>query len=121
MRVPVVCIHVLTMCVCIRTYIHVYQCDYWQGLDRRLDLLTTLTHDLWLRLLMASSLISTVYKLLQHTLSLFSLLCLHQSFRSNGIKQRRLFSFSAHFFARWLSSASSKSSRHRLPYNCNKP
>jgi hypothetical protein len=43
-------------------------------LDLRLDLLTTLTHDSWLHLIIAPSLIFTLYKSLQHTLSLFSLL-----------------------------------------------
>jgi hypothetical protein len=53
-------------------------------LDWRLDLLTTLTHDSWLHLIIAPWLISTLYKLLQHTPSIFSLLCLHQSFPGNG-------------------------------------
>jgi hypothetical protein len=46
-------------------------------LDWRLDLLTTLTHDSWLHLLMPSSLIFTVYKSLQHTLNISSPLSLH--------------------------------------------
>jgi hypothetical protein len=49
-------------------------------LDWRLDLLTTLINDSWLHLIIAPLLISTLYKSLQHMLSLCSLLCLHQSF-----------------------------------------
>jgi hypothetical protein len=56
-------------------------------LDWRLDLLTTLTHDSWQHLIIARSLISTFYKSLQHTPSLFSLLCLHQSIPGNGFQQ----------------------------------
>jgi hypothetical protein len=40
---------------------------YGRGLDWRLDLLTTLTHDSWLHLIIAPSLISTLYKSLEHT------------------------------------------------------
>jgi hypothetical protein len=36
--------------------------DYRRGLDWRLDLLTTLTHDSWLLLIIAPSLISALYK-----------------------------------------------------------
>jgi hypothetical protein len=50
--------------------------NYRRGLDWRLDLLTTLTHDSWLHFIIAPLPIFTLYKLLQHTLSLFSLLSL---------------------------------------------
>jgi hypothetical protein len=43
--------------------------DYTRGLDWRLDLLTTLTHDSWLHLIIAPPLIYTLHKSLQHTLS----------------------------------------------------
>jgi hypothetical protein len=46
--------------------------------DWKLGLLTTLTHDSWLHLIIVPLLISTLYKSLQHVLSLFSLLYLHQ-------------------------------------------
>jgi hypothetical protein len=49
--------------------------DYTWGLEWRLDLLTTLTHDMWLHLIITSSPFSTLYKSLQHKLSLFRLLC----------------------------------------------
>jgi hypothetical protein len=47
-----------------------------KGSDYRrcLDLLVTLIHDSWLHLSVSPSLISTLYKSLKHTLSLFSLL-----------------------------------------------
>jgi uncharacterized membrane protein YeiB len=57
---------------------------YQWGLDWRLDSLTTLTQYSLLHLIIVSLLISTLYKLLQHTLSLFSVLCLHQLFPGNG-------------------------------------
>jgi hypothetical protein len=53
-------------------------------LDWWLDLLTILTHDSCLYLIIAPSPSSTLYKSLQHTLSLFSLLYLHQSSPGNG-------------------------------------
>jgi hypothetical protein len=59
--------------VCLSQYnIITWQSDYRRGLDWWLDLLTTITHDLWLHLIIAPSLISTLYKSLQHTLSLLS-------------------------------------------------
>jgi hypothetical protein len=48
-------------------------------LDWWLDLLATLPHDSWLHLILAPSLISTLYKSLQHTLSLSSLFALDVS------------------------------------------
>jgi hypothetical protein len=98
-------------------YCHLYECDSRWGFDWWLDLLTTLTHDSLLHLIIVPSLISTLYKLLQHTLSLFSLLCLHQSFPGNGFWQSRFFSFCTHLVACWLSTVPTKSSLHRLPYN----
>jgi hypothetical protein len=50
-----------------------YVSDYRWGLYWRLDSLVTLTHDSWLRLIIVPSLISTLYKSLQHMLNLFSL------------------------------------------------
>jgi hypothetical protein len=73
--------------------------DYRQSLDWRLDLLTPLTQDLWLHLIIAPLLISTLYRSLQHTLSPFSLLCLHWSFPGNGFWHWRFLIFHSHFFA----------------------
>jgi hypothetical protein len=61
------------------SYCHMFECDYRKGLDWRLDLLTSLTHDSWLHLIIAPSLISTLYKALQHTLS-FSVCCAFTSY-----------------------------------------
>jgi hypothetical protein len=89
----------------IRIYRHVYESLTIDGvLDSRLGLLITLTHDSWLHLIIAPSLISTLYKSLQHTLSLFSLLCFHQSFPVNG------------FNSGVSSAAPTKSSLRGLPY-----
>jgi hypothetical protein len=41
--------------------------DYRRGLNLRLDLLTTLTHESWLQLIIVPPLISTVYQSLEHT------------------------------------------------------
>jgi hypothetical protein len=46
--------------------------DYRRGLDCRLDLLTTLKHDSWLRLIIAPSLNPTFNISLQHVLSLLA-------------------------------------------------
>jgi hypothetical protein len=51
-------------------------CDYRRSLDPRMDLLTTCTQDAELQALTALSLISTLYKSLEHTLILLSLLSL---------------------------------------------
>jgi hypothetical protein len=83
----------------------------------RLDLLTTLTHDSWLHLISAPSPLSTLHKSLQHTLSLYIRLCLYQSFLSNGSLQWKFLNFRAHFVVRWLSTAPTKSSVYKLPYN----
>jgi hypothetical protein len=73
-------------------------------LDWRLDLLTILTHDSWLHLIIAPSFISTLYSSLLHTLSFF------QS------------AFNSRFPITDLNNGDSttapiKSSLHRLPYN----
>jgi hypothetical protein len=49
----------------------VYQCEYRRGKNWLMDLLTTYTHDSELQAITAPSLISTLYKSPQHTLSLF--------------------------------------------------
>jgi hypothetical protein len=67
--------------------------DYRRGLDWWLDLLTTLTHDSLLQVIIVPSLIFTLYKSLHHTLST------HESFHGNGFKQWRFFSFCAHAVA----------------------
>jgi hypothetical protein len=67
----------------VRSYCHLFECDYRQGLDWILDLLTTFTHDSWLHLIIAPSPVSTLNKALQHT-KFVSLLCLHQLFHGNG-------------------------------------
>jgi hypothetical protein len=90
----------------------VRECDCRWGLDWWLDLLTTLTYNSWLRLFIAPSLISTLY--IENVLSLFNLLCLHQLFPDNGFYQWWFFSFCSHFIT---STAPTKSSLHRLPYN----
>jgi hypothetical protein len=51
--------------------------EYPRVLNWKLDLLTTLTHDSRLHLIIAPTLMSTIYKLLQDSLNLFSLLCFH--------------------------------------------
>jgi hypothetical protein len=55
---------------------NIFMCksDCRRGLGWRLDFLTTLTHDSRLHLIITPSLISTLYKSLQHTLNIFSLL-----------------------------------------------
>jgi thiaminase len=69
------------------TRYHAYMCDYRQGLDWWMDLLTTYTHCLWLHSIIAPPLISTVHKSPQHPLSLFcSLLCFHQLSHLNDRK-----------------------------------
>jgi hypothetical protein len=83
----------------------------------KLDLLTTLTHDSWLHLIIATSLIPRLHKSLQHKLNFFSLLHLHQSFLGNGFQWWRFFSIRSQLVVRWLSIAPTKSSFHRLPYN----
>jgi hypothetical protein len=55
-------------------YCHVTYLTIDGVLDRRLDLLTTLTRDSWLHLIIGPSLISTLYKSLEPTLS-FSVCC----------------------------------------------
>jgi hypothetical protein len=50
-----------------------YMCDYRRGLDWRLDLLTTYRSELQVTITLSP--ISSLYKSLQHTLKLFSLLC----------------------------------------------
>jgi hypothetical protein len=67
--------------------------------DWCLYLLTTFTRDSWLHLIIVSSLISTLYKLVQHTLSFFSLLCLHQSFPGNGFNSRGFFNCTDQVFS----------------------
>jgi hypothetical protein len=87
-------------------------------LDWRLDLLTTLTHYSWLHLIIVPSLISTIYKSLQHMFSLFSLLCLCQLFPGKGFN-------SGDSSASTQTSLLAGSQLHRLsllftdpPYNC---
>jgi hypothetical protein len=93
------------------------ECEYRWGLDWRVHLLTTSTHDSWLHLITVPLLPSTIYKFLPHMLRLFSLLSLHQSLPDNDIYQWRFFSFRAHFIACLLSTVTTKSSLHRLPYS----
>jgi hypothetical protein len=71
--------------------------------DWRSDLLTTLIQDSWLHLITAPSLIFTICRSIQHTLSLCRLLRHHQSFPGNG------------FVSGNSSTALNKSSLHRLP------
>jgi hypothetical protein len=66
-------------------YIVTCMSDYRRGLGWRLDLFNTLTHDSLLHLIITASLISTLYKSLQHTLSLFIPLCLQQSLPGSGL------------------------------------
>jgi hypothetical protein len=58
--------------------------DYRRGMDWWMDLLTTYTYHPELQVITALSLIFTLYKLPQHLLSLFYLLCLHRPFLDNG-------------------------------------
>jgi hypothetical protein len=51
--------------------------DYRWGLDWRLDLLTTWTHDSWLLFSIVPSLISALYKSLEHRLVFPVCYCLH--------------------------------------------
>jgi hypothetical protein len=73
-------------------YINVFSCvksdSRWGfgleiGLTDHLQVITTNYYN--------TSLNSTLYKSLQQTLGLFSLLCLHKSFPGNGFHQRRFF------------------------------
>jgi hypothetical protein len=91
--------------------------DYWWVLDWRSDLLTTLTNDSWLQIIIVSSLISALHRSLQHILNLSSLLCLHQSFPGYGFKQWGFFSFHSQLAACRLSNAATKSSLHIRSYN----
>jgi hypothetical protein len=76
-------------------------------LNWRLDLLTTITQHSWLHLFIAPSLTSTLYKSLQHMLSLFGLLCLHQSLPGYCFK-------SGDSSASMLNSLPTGSQMHRL-------
>jgi hypothetical protein len=57
-------------------YCHMYVCDYRRGLDWSMYLLTTYTHDSELQVLTTLWLIYTLYKSLERTRSLLSMLSL---------------------------------------------
>jgi hypothetical protein len=50
------------VCMYVCMYCHVYECDYRQGMDWWINLLTTYTHDSELQAITAPLLISTIHK-----------------------------------------------------------
>jgi hypothetical protein len=57
--------------------------DYIRGLNCWLNLFTTLTHNTWLRLIIAPLQISTLYKSLEHTASTSRFLVTASSIRDS--------------------------------------
>jgi hypothetical protein len=87
------------------------QKDFWGW---RLDLLATLTHNSWLHLIIAPSLISTIWKPLHHTLSVFTgrfLVTASNSGHSSIALTSLLFTDSLTFLI-------NSESEPQLPYDC---